>query len=219
MCGSVRPGLESDVQYVTSLLERAEKVLPPSRVAIACRDHSSPDPVQGLEWEKSPDRISEDKDVPCVRLLLNSPRTVIEKHLSTARVSPYLQLISSAPQYGLHTMEQEHFGIAVAEMAVFGCEVIAHSSGGPRDDILRGATDLELKEAGVSRAIVGDGPLGHFFEGGVDALSEVIDTVLSTAVDEELLSARVAVLKNRFKTGDFGGELLNTWGCFNKKTI
>lgn len=36
-------------------------------------------------------------------------------------------------RYGLHVMEGEHFGIAVAELQRAGCITFAHNSGGPRE--------------------------------------------------------------------------------------
>ena len=43
------------------------------------------------------------------------------------------QLVKEAAQhrFGLHTMEEEHFGIAVAEMVRAGCLPLVHDSGGP----------------------------------------------------------------------------------------
>lgn len=46
-------------------------------------------------------------------------------------------------QVGLHTMHEEHFGIAVVQLLLAGCCVVAHNSGGPRNDILV-ATDESL---------------------------------------------------------------------------
>ena len=37
---------------------------------------------------------------------------------------------------GLHTMWNEHFGISLVEMMAAGLAVVAHKSGGPRDDII-----------------------------------------------------------------------------------
>lgn len=48
-------------------------------------------------------------------------------------------------RYGIHGMVDEHFGMAVAEMARAGCVVFAHDSGGQReivaDDRLLHASD------------------------------------------------------------------------------
>lgn len=38
---------------------------------------------------------------------------------------------------GMHTMENEHFGISLVEMMAAGCVMIGHNSGGPRLDIVR----------------------------------------------------------------------------------
>ena len=37
---------------------------------------------------------------------------------------------------GLHTMKEEHFGIAVVEMMSAGLVTLAHASGGPLHDII-----------------------------------------------------------------------------------
>jgi glycosyltransferase involved in cell wall biosynthesis len=42
-----------------------------------------------------------------------------------------LEDLLSANRYGLHTMHNEHFGIAVAEFVRAGCIVFVHDSGGP----------------------------------------------------------------------------------------
>ena len=42
---------------------------------------------------------------------------------------------------GLHTMWNEHFGIAVVEMLAAGLVTVAHRSGGPLMDIVIEATD------------------------------------------------------------------------------
>jgi glycosyltransferase involved in cell wall biosynthesis len=42
-----------------------------------------------------------------------------------------LQDLVGASRYGLHAMNDEHFGIAVAEMMTAGCVVLVHASGGP----------------------------------------------------------------------------------------
>jgi len=39
--------------------------------------------------------------------------------------------------YAIHTMEAEHFGIAIVEMMAAGLSVIAHNSAGPKLDIIR----------------------------------------------------------------------------------
>ena len=58
-----------------------------------------------------------------VRFVVNQPRDVLLKHFRTAKV-------------GLHTMKQEHFGIAIVEMMSAGLVTIAHASGGPLQDII-----------------------------------------------------------------------------------
>lgn len=53
----------------------------------------------------------------------------VEWHESLDRDA--LQKLVGSSRYGLHTMLEEHFGIAVAEMMTAGCVVLVHDSGGP----------------------------------------------------------------------------------------
>lgn len=48
-------------------------------------------------------------------------------------------------RYGIHAMEDEHFGIAVAELVRGGCIVFAHASGGPAE-ILAGCPQLLYRD-------------------------------------------------------------------------
>lgn len=47
-------------------------------------------------------------------------------------------------RYGIHTMEEEHFGIAVAEMVRAGCLPLVHDSGGPVE-IVGGRSELRFR--------------------------------------------------------------------------
>jgi glycosyltransferase involved in cell wall biosynthesis len=49
-------------------------------------------------------------------------------------------------RYGLHTMEYEHFGIAVAELQRAGCITFVHNSGGPVE-IVGGRPELTFEDA------------------------------------------------------------------------
>ncbi len=55
--------------------------------------------------------------------MVNKPRDEILKIFTSAKV-------------GLHTMKEEHFGIAIVEMMSAGLVTIAHASGGPLHDII-----------------------------------------------------------------------------------
>ena len=46
---------------------------------------------------------------------------------------PALEALAGRSRYGVHLMEDEHFGIAVAELQTAGCIVLVHDSGGPRE--------------------------------------------------------------------------------------
>ncbi|KAF7459243.1 Glycosyl transferase [Cryptosporidium felis] len=59
-----------------------------------------------------------------IELLIDSNSDEIQRIMNTSRVA-------------LHTMEDEHFGICVAEFISSGLVTIAHKSGGPEKDILK----------------------------------------------------------------------------------
>ncbi len=65
-------------------------------------------------------------------------------------------------RYGIHTMKDEHFGIAVAEMVRAGCIPLVHDSGGPVE-IVGGHGELRFRTAeegaAALRAVMADGPL------------------------------------------------------------
>ncbi|KAG9414057.1 asparagine-linked glycosylation protein [Aphanomyces cochlioides] len=56
--------------------------------------------------------------------------------------APFAELTNllSKASIGLHTMRNEHFGIGIVEMMAAGLVVIAHNSGGPREDIVKDGT-------------------------------------------------------------------------------
>ena len=58
-----------------------------------------------------------------VTFLVNPPFSTLSSHLASALV-------------GLHSMWNEHFGMGVVEAAAAGLLVLAHDSGGPREDIV-----------------------------------------------------------------------------------
>ncbi|EER15404.1 glycosyl transferase, putative [Perkinsus marinus ATCC 50983] len=63
-----------------------------------------------------------------VAFKLNAPWPEVLAELNRARVA-------------IHTMKDEHFGIALLEFMSAGCVVVANNSGGPRDDIIGTGTD------------------------------------------------------------------------------
>jgi alpha-1,2-mannosyltransferase len=52
-----------------------------------------------------------------------------------------LHAIFSKAKVAVHTMRNEHFGIAVVELMASGIVTIAHNSAGPREDIIGGTED------------------------------------------------------------------------------
>jgi glycosyltransferase involved in cell wall biosynthesis len=61
---------------------------------------------------------------PWFRILYNLPRERMVQEVARHR-------------YGLHTMENEHFGIAPAELQRAGCIMFVHRSGGPMEIVGR----------------------------------------------------------------------------------
>ena len=84
-------------------------------------------------------RLAEELELPqrCVEFRVNEPFAVLQRLYGEALV-------------GLHTMWNEHFGMGVVEMAAAGMLVIAHNSGGPREDIIVGPT-ISAVPAGSGR--------------------------------------------------------------------
>ena len=63
----------------------------------------------------------------------------IEDNVSFHIKVPFHELLRclAMSDVGMHTMENEHFGISLVEMMAAGCVMIGHNSGGPRFDIVR----------------------------------------------------------------------------------
>jgi glycosyltransferase involved in cell wall biosynthesis len=112
---------------------------------------------------------------------------------SLAQSRPWLRLLSNLSReelaaevaehrYGIHTMEEEHFGIAPAELQRAGCIVFVHNSGGP----------VEI--------------VGHdsrvLFDSVDEAAGKMVRVIEDEALSDELLSAG-ASLAERFTSERF----------------
>ena len=89
-------------------------------------------------------------------------------------------------RYGIHTMENEHFGIGPAEMLGAGCLLFAHNSGGP----------IEIA-GGDSRLL---------FDDVTDAANK-IERVLTTPTLEGELRASLEARRALFTTANFCSSL------------
>jgi glycosyltransferase involved in cell wall biosynthesis len=85
-------------------------------------------------------------------------------------------------RYGIHTMEEEHFGIAPAEIQRAGCITFVHNSGGPAE-------------------IVGGHPQLVF--NTVQEAADKIERVLTDGSLEEGLRSHVALQRDRFTVDAF----------------
>ena len=81
-----------------------------------------------------------------------------------------LQKLLGDAVIGLHTMEDEHFGISVVEYMAAGVVPIAHGSGGPKEDIVI----PEVDDRGGGGATLRTGYLCRTCEEYTDAIIEVL---------------------------------------------
>jgi alpha-1,2-mannosyltransferase len=79
----------------------------------------------------------DEKRVDELRQLVQTLR--LEKVVQFNINPPYRELQESMlrASIGIHTMRQEHFGIGIVEMMAAGLIVVAHNSGGPKEDIVK----------------------------------------------------------------------------------
>ena len=101
-----------------------------------------------------------------VEFLVNQPFSVLSSHLSSSLI-------------GLHSMWNEHFGMGVVEAAAAGLLVLAHDSGGPREDII-------VDTDGWGRC----GLLAAGVEGYSDALVKALGTDWKGSEEMERMRAR-----------------------------
>jgi glycosyltransferase involved in cell wall biosynthesis len=97
-------------------------------------------------------------------------------------------------RYGIHAMENEHFGIAPAEIQRAGCITFVHNSGGPRE-------------------IVGEHQLLVF-----DSVEDAADKIVNVLTDpslEESLRAHVARQRERFSVDGFCASLRESVESFD----
>jgi glycosyltransferase involved in cell wall biosynthesis len=105
-----------------------------------------------------------------------------EENCSRAQLAELL----SGHRYGIHRMQEEHFGIAVAEFVAAHAVVFAHNSGGPAE-ILEDFPEL-------------------MFMDEEEAVSKIL-TVLRNAGLQESLSTKLASAANRFSADRFMQEI------------
>lgn len=103
-----------------------------------------------------------------------------------------LELLSQAT-IGLHTMTDEHFGIGIVEFMGSGLVPVAHNSGGPRTDIIRGDNE-------------------GFLCGSVDEYAKKIEMVLSMpepSIQQIRATTRTSAL-DRFTSASFEAGFVAT---------
>ncbi|KAH8739029.1 glycosyl transferase [Cryptosporidium ryanae] len=97
-----------------------------------------------------------------------------------------LNTLLSTSRIAIHTMEEEHFGICVAEFLYFGLLTISHKSGGPETDILKPYNNKQI------------GFLASDFDEYVEILLNLIINYESPPFQKVLIDAQEAV-ENRFQ--------------------
>jgi len=104
-----------------------------------------------------------------------------------------LQMAVARHRFGIHTMENEHFGMGLAEILRAGCLPFAHNSGGPVE-ILGGESRL-------------------LFEDVAEA-ADKIEQVLSSSTLEAELRARMGVRRSLFTTQSYCAAVRQIVECF-----
>eukprot|EP01057_Protomagalhaensia_wolfi_P001034 Protomagalhaensia_wolfi_Nauph_80__1033@NODE_159_length_3373_cov_32_161368_g120_i0_p1_GENE_NODE_159_length_3373_cov_32_161368_g120_i0NODE_159_length_3373_cov_32_161368_g120_i0_p1_ORF_typecomplete_len501_score90_76ALG11_N/PF15924_5/3_9e18Glycos_transf_1/PF00534_20/4_4e03Glycos_transf_1/PF00534_20/2e15Glyco_trans_1_4/PF13692_6/1_2e08_NODE_159_length_3373_cov_32_161368_g120_i0261528 len=117
--------------------------------------------------------------------------------------------LKSRAKVGLHTMEDEHFGIVVVDLLVAGAVVVAHRSGGPMLDILRRPDESE----GFDGSSMELGLLAKTDEEFADALNEALAPSPQTC--QRLALAHTVSAKRFLDSRGFGNRVLEVW--HNKK--
>jgi glycosyltransferase involved in cell wall biosynthesis len=125
-------------------------------------------------WERAVEIVEQvRRDGAELGLTLIHPQDDLEygrKFFAMASTRPWFRLLTGLTRqqlvkevaqhrFGIHTMEDEHFGIAVAEMVRAGCIPMVHDSGGPVE-IVGGRSELRFRSVaeGVEklRVLTGD---------------------------------------------------------------
>lgn len=188
MCGSLsRP---EDRNLSLMLFELAKECCG-SKCSVTYKDYET-----GEERATS----NANQNVPSMQILVNVP----EKELTRLR---------SIAKVGLHTMKDEHFGIAVVDLLLAGAVVITHRSGGPLLDILRAPSD---EEANGCEGFNVTNELGNelgFTAETDDEFADQLHKALEMGSDvKRRLKLAQAVASKRFLSSlDFGSKVLLAW--------
>ncbi|KAG9396391.1 Glycosyl transferases group 1 [Carpediemonas membranifera] len=119
----------------------------------------------------------------------------IETMVSIEANAPYPRVLAllASSQAAVHAMRDEHFGLVVIEAMAAGCLMIAHNSGGPREDIIADSgagllAETEAEYAAAMRQVWTDRLDGMRAQGRVRVqtvfTAELFKTGLLGAVDD-----------------------------------
>ena len=109
--------------------------------ARALRDYPRAMRNASLEVVGSCRNAADEKRLDALRVLAKDLDIADVVHFHVALPFPDLVALLGRAHAGLHTMEDEHFGIVVVEYMAAGAVPIAHNSAGPRMDIVGPAND------------------------------------------------------------------------------
>lgn len=101
-------------------------------------------------------------------------------------------------RYGIHPMQEEHFGIAPAELQCAGCITFVHNSGGP------------IEIVGGDRRLT--------FDGVEEAAAKIAAAIENPALERELVN-QVAERKDWFSTEKFCGSIREIVAEFNSQPV
>jgi glycosyltransferase involved in cell wall biosynthesis len=157
-------------------------------------------PVKRWEMAVEIVELARGRGVDIGLTLINQPDQIDygRKIAEMAASRPWFRLLSGITReqlvaevahhrYGIHTMEDEHFGIAVAEMVRAGCIPLVHDSGGPVE-IVGGLSELRFRSV----------------EEGAAALRKIIQD----ATLQDRLRSTLAQQRDRFSVEAFCESLL-----------
>lgn len=125
-------------------------------------------------WDMKQPTDDEDWDV---KVINNLPLEKVQEYLGIAAV-------------GLHTMQEEHFGISIVEFMAAGAVVLAHNSGGPKEDI------VDPKSAGTAIGLLAT---------DTDEYATMLGKIFDMSDDDRLSIAEAArkSVKDRFSQETF----------------
>jgi alpha-1,2-mannosyltransferase len=115
---------------------------------------------------------------------------------------------------GIHTMRAEHFGISVVEMQAAGLVVVAHDSGGPKEDIVAPAWRSGGRGGRRGRGARGGGAAGALgcLAATEEEYADALEAIFRGDIDAEGVAQRARAACGRFSDEEFAKGFLGCLG-------